>query len=110
MKISNMKILFVCSGNCSRSPSFERWFKRERPQYDVRSAGIYHGYPYHVNSDILEWADKIYLMDLSHELFISRRYPESLPKCEVMGISDQYNPDSPEITELIWYWAKKKGL
>ncbi len=105
-----LKILFVCSGNSSRSPSFERWFKRERPQYDVRSSGIYHGYPYQVNNAILEWADKIYLMDLSHELFIASRYPEYLYKCEVIGISDQYVPDSPEIKNLIWYWAKKKGL
>lgn len=56
----------------------------------------------------MEWADKIYLMDLSHELFITRRYPKFIFKCEVIGISDQYNPDSPEITELIWYWAKRR--
>lgn len=104
------KLLFVCAGNASRSPSFEHWFKENRPQYEVRSAGIYHGYPYQVNSEILNWADKIYLMDLSQEIFISRRYPEFLDRCEVMGVSDQYVPDSPDIKEIIWYWAKKMDL
>jgi len=105
-----MKLLFVCSGNTSRSPSFENWFKENRPYYEVRSAGIYHGYPHQVNHEILEWANKIYLMDLSHELFIATRYPEFLYKCEVVGISDQYSPNSPEIKELIWYWTKKIRL
>jgi len=105
-----MKLLFVCAGNASRSPSCEHWFKENRPQYEVRSAGIYHGYPYQVNEEILAWADKIYLMDLSQETFINRKYPEYLYKCEVIGISDQYVPDSAEIKELIWYWAKKNNL
>ena len=105
-----MKLLFICAGNASRSPSFEHWFKENKPQYEVRSAGIYHGYPYQVNAEILKWADKIYLMDLSQEKFISDRYGEYLYKCETIGISDQYIPDSPEIKELIWYWTKRKCL
>jgi len=105
-----MKLLFVCAGNASRSPSFETWFKENRPQYEIRSAGTYHGYPYQVNAEILKWADKVFVMDLSQETFISRKYGEYLYKCEVIGISDQYIPHSPEIKELIHYWAKKKGL
>ena len=105
-----MNLLFICAGNASRSPSFEHWFKENKPQYEVRSAGIYHGYPYQVNAEILKWADKIYLMDLSQEKFISDRYGEYLYKCETIGISDQYIPDSPEIKELIWYWTKRKCL
>ncbi len=104
------RLLFVCAANAQRSPSFENWFKENKPQYEVRSAGIYHGYPYQINYDILEWADKVYLMDLSQEIFISGRYLEFLYKCEVIGVSDQYSRDSPEIKELIWYWAKKVGL
>jgi len=93
-----------------RSPSFEKWFIENKPQYEVRSAGIYFGYPYQVNEEILEWADKVYLMDLSQEMFISRKYTESLSKCEIIGCSDQYSRDSLEIKELIWYWARKMGL
>ena len=105
-----MKLLFVCNGNACRSPSFERWFKEHKPQYDIRSAGLYAGYPYQVNADILKWADKIFVMDITQEKFISERYGEYLYKCEVIGVVDKYIPDSPEIKELIWYFAKKKGL
>ncbi len=105
-----MKILFICAANAQRSPSFENWFKENKPQYEIRSAGIYFGYPYQVNEEILLWADKIYLMDLSQEMHISRKYPEFLNKCEIIGCSDQYSRDSPEIKELIYYWAKKKNL
>jgi predicted protein tyrosine phosphatase len=104
------KLLFVCAANAQRSPSFENWFKEHRKQYEVRSAGIYFGYPYQVNWDVLEWADKIYVMDLEQEKFISRRYPEFLNKVEVVGCSDQYSRDSAEIKDLIWYWTKKVGL
>ena len=58
----------------------------------------------------MDRANKIYLMDLSQEMFILRKYPEYLHKCEIIGCSDQYSRDSPEIKELIYYWAKKKGL
>lgn len=105
-----MKLLFVCAANAQRSPSFENWFKKNKPEYDVRSAGIYHGYPYQVNADILKWADKIFVMDLSQEKFISDRYGEYLYKCEVIGISDQYVPFSDDINDLIFYWCKKKCL
>jgi predicted protein tyrosine phosphatase len=105
-----VRLLFVCAANAQRSPSFENWFKINKPQYEVRSAGIYHGYPYQVNEEILNWADKIYLMDLSQEMFIFRRYLEFYDKCEVIGCSDQYSRDSPEIKELIWFWCKQKQL
>ncbi len=83
-----MKILFICAANTQRSPSFENWFKKNKSQYEVRSAGIYFGYPYQINEEILLWADKIYLMDLSQEMHISRKYPEFLNKCEIIGCSD----------------------
>lgn len=104
------KILFVCAGNASRSPSFENWFKEHRPQYEVRSAGTNWGCQVELTDELMEWADKVYLMDLSIELTVARNFPEYVHKCEVVGISDQYVPNSPEIKNLIWYWAKKKGL
>lgn len=105
-----MKILFVCAANAQRSPTFEDWFKKNKPQYDVASAGIYYGYPNQVNEEILAWADKIFLMDLSQEIFIKYRYPEFLHKCEIIGCSDQYSRDSSELKELIWYWCNKVKL
>jgi len=57
-------LLFVCEGNAQRSPTFEIWFKKNKPQYNVKSTGTAYGYPERLNKEILEWADRIFLMDL----------------------------------------------
>jgi len=49
-------------------------------------------------------------MDLSHELWFKCNQPEVLDKLEVVGISDQYDPDEPILIQLIEYWVEKKGL
>lgn len=105
-----MNILFVCAANMQRSPSFERWFKLNKPEYNVKSTGTYYGYPERLSIELLSWANKVYVMDLSQEMFISRKYPEFLHKCEVIGCSDQYSADSPELKELIYFWVNKVGL
>jgi len=99
------KILFVCNGNTQRSPTFEKFFKA--PQfaavYDVRSAGIYSGYPYMVNQEVIDWADCIYVMDLEQYKHIYQHYNVV---SKMIGVSDQYMPDSEELIELIDFWFK----
>ena len=102
------RILFVCMANTNRSPTFERYFKKNFPQYEVRSSGTYYGYPEPFTEKLLKWADVIYVMDLSQELFISRHFPNYTNKVKIIGISDQYDPDSPELIELIEFWVNKE--
>jgi len=109
MARSPKKLLFICSANLCRSPTFERWFKKNRPQYEVKSTGIWYAY-YHNRDKAIAWAEKIYVMDLSHELWFRCNRPEVLDKLEVVGISDQYDPDEPVLIQLIEYWIEKKGL
>lgn len=105
------KILFLCMANTIRSPTFERYFKKHyNKEFEVKSTGIYYGYPEQLTEKILLWADKVFVMDLSQELFIKEHFSNHLKKVEVIGISDQYDPDSPELIELIKYWIEKKGL
>ena len=101
-------ILFVCKENLKRSPPFERFFKNKLKNTEVRSAGIYYGYPYQVNQEILKWADKIYVMDLSQSKFIKENYPSQYKKVEVIGISDEYNPDDDGLIDLIKFWWEDK--
>lgn len=105
-----MNLLFICTGNIQRSPTFELWFKKNRPQYNVKSTGTYYGYPERLTPELIEWADKIYVMDLEQEMFIYRKYPEYLHKITVVGCSDQYSRESVELYQLIEYWARKEGL
>lgn len=103
-------LLFVCEGNEQRSPSFEAWFKEHRPEYNVRSAGTDSVYFEQINKETLEWADRVFLMDLEQERFISREFPEFVFKCEIVGCSDQYARESSDLNRLIEYWVRKRGF
>ncbi len=98
------RILFICNCNLNRSPTFEKWFKNY-PEYEVRSAGIHYGYPYQVNKEILDWADKVFIMDLEQAKILSEKYPEI--DYEIIGVSDQYDPDDFYLIRLIEFWFKK---
>lgn len=100
-----MNILFVCSANLNRSPTFEKRIRNKFPEHNIESRGIYFN---NINNNILKWADKVFVMDLSHEMFVSRYYPKYLNKVVTVGISDQYDPDDPELLDLIDYWLTKK--
>ena len=102
-----MKILFVCNANLNRSPTFEKWFKKHKPEYEVRSAGIYYGYPHKLNKELFEWADDVYIMDLEQAIFIDEHFPKYRLKYEIIGISDQYDPDDPNLIRLIEFWVKE---
>jgi predicted protein tyrosine phosphatase len=101
------KLLFVCNANTIRSPTFERWFKKNMKEFEVRSSGTHHGYPYKLDKELLEWADRVFVMDQSQKLYIHERWPNLIDKVEVIGISDQYDPDEPDLINLIIYWATR---
>ncbi len=104
-----INILFVCNANVNRSPTFEKFFKKFYPKYDTRSAGTYVGYPHILNEKLMEWADKVFVMDLSQASHIKHNYPELYKKVEVVGISDQYDPDEPVLINLIEFWIGERG-
>ncbi len=105
-----MNLLFICECNLQRSPTFEKWFRLNRPCYCTKSTGTSYGYPHRLNEELLMWADRIFVMDLEQEMFMNRKYPKYLPKVEVIGCSDQYPADSPQLIRLIEYWVKKMKL
>jgi len=100
------RLLFVCECNLNRSPAFEKYFLLNKTQYEVKSCGTSYGYPNRLTKEILEWADKIYIMDLEQEMAISRRFPEYLNKVEIIGVSD----GTPNLCRIIEYWIKKERL
>lgn len=105
---STMKLLFVCQANAQRSPTFEKWFRENKPEYEVRSAGTHYGYPYSLatspEKDTLEWADLIFVMDMLQHKWIFTHYPKYLYKTKIVGISDQFERESEELYNLIEYW------
>jgi protein arginine phosphatase len=117
-----MNILFVCTGNVSRSYLAEMLFKNEVSLNQLHgihaaSAGIldYAGIPadpvmvkyltkMHVpagehlsrtiSQEDIEWADKIFVMENRHREFIKERWPNAVGKMERLG--GHISPDQPE--------------
>jgi predicted protein tyrosine phosphatase len=107
----NPNFLFVCDANCVRSPAFEKWFIENRPQYNVRSCGIQDGYPHALSNNenavlLLEWATKVFVMDLRQEMYISDKYPEFKSKVEMIGVNDTYSDHNA----ICRFWTDKMGL
>ncbi|AEH61133.1 Protein-tyrosine phosphatase, low molecular weight [Methanosalsum zhilinae DSM 4017] len=108
------KFLFVCTGNLQRSPTFEIWFKKNRPEYEAKSAGTrtLHFDPdtNQVNDELLDWADIIFCMDLEQHLYIYINHPTYRDKLEVIGVSDQYDRFSLRLIDIIEHWVQLKRL
>ena len=105
-----MKILFVCSANINRSPTCARVFKeyfKDDKKLEVKSAGIFAGNPLQFNEELAKWADKIFVMDLSHFKFMYEKYANYFYKVEMMGIGDIYNRDEEELVDLIKWWIDR---
>jgi len=102
-----MRLLFICSANLNRSPTFQKWFEEQHPEFDVKSSGCWHGYPDRVDAELLQWADWIFVMDISHKKHLHRMYPECMGKLRVVGVSDQYDWNARELLDLIAYWYEQ---
>lgn len=105
-------ILFVCMANVNRSKTFAEWFEKNKPdEYEARSSGIYsYSQPgYKLDQELLDWADKVYVMDIEQYIFIFNKFHEYIDKVKILGISDQYDYDSEYLKDLIeWMFYKQR--
>jgi len=94
------KILFVCSGNHHRSPTAMDMF-RNHEGFVVKSAGTSFGAPNPISAELVEWADKIFVMEEEHREFIVQQYPEAASKITVLGIEDNYFRGDPRLKAIL---------
>jgi len=98
-----MKVLFVCTGNISRSPTAEALFREltaGRP-HEARSAGTFPSAPRPLTEADLAWADIVAVMEPAHRTFIERHWPAHLPRVRVLDIPDLFPPHDPRLRELL---------
>ena len=100
-----MNILFVCAGNANRSPTCEIYFRKRYPEHEYKSSGTYFASVWHLDTELLMWADIVFLMDLDQERYMARSHPEFVEKTHVIGISDQYDYNDPALIRLLDYWV-----
>jgi len=83
------KLLFICTLNLQRSPTAEKIFK---DKYDTKSAGVADTAKVPLSSDLLEWADVVFVMEEGHRKFISEKFPNLYMKKKIINldINDRY--------------------
>lgn len=102
-----MNILFLCTANIQRSKTAEDHFSVKYPAHNIKSAGLSEKYCKHYGStlctlELLEWADKVFVMEPMHVERISLYAGESyLEKVEILNIDDIYQYMQSELIEAI---------
>jgi predicted protein tyrosine phosphatase len=86
-----MKLLFICSANALRSPTAEAIFSRCK-DIEASSAGTNHDAETPISSDLIEWADLVFVMENTHSRTLQKRFGASLnaKRVVVLGIPDKF--------------------
>jgi len=91
-----MNVLFLCSANRDRSPTAEQVF-RDVPGWYVRSAGTESYAETQVTKEMLDWADRIFVMEERHLKSVVAICPSCLAKITILGIEDEYSRNSARL-------------
>ena len=96
------RVLFVCSQNKLRSPTAEQVFSN-RPGFEVMSAGTDRGADVPLSSEVVEWADVIFVMERAHRNKLSKNFRAQLKGNRVvcLDIPDVYEYMDPTLVRLL---------
>jgi predicted protein tyrosine phosphatase len=95
-----VKVLFVCTGNVDRSKTAEALFK-SADGLEVRSAGTSVAAAVRLSRELIEWADKIFVMEYEHQRAVVELNPEAELKVKCLDIPDKYVYGAPELQQLL---------
>ncbi|WP_334189082.1 low molecular weight protein tyrosine phosphatase family protein [Noviherbaspirillum sp.] len=97
-----MRVLFVCSQNKLRSPTAEQVFSQQ-PGIDALSAGTNHDAEIPVTAELIDWADKIFVMENLHREKLQKRFKKSIngKKIVCLGIPDNYGYMDEELVSIL---------
>ena len=95
-----MKILFICTANMERSPTAEKLFK-DVPGWETRSAGTSVDATVPVTKELIDWADRIVVMQSHHMDRIIELSRMAFRKTLVLGVEDVYYRCSPTLIGLL---------
>ena len=96
------RVLFVCSQNRLRSPTAEQVFSA-RADLECNSAGLNHDAENPVTSELVEWAEFIFVMEKAHRNKLRRKFKSHLGKARVicLEIPDEYEYMDPDLIRLL---------
>lgn len=96
------RILFVCSQNRLRSPTAEQVFS-EWPGIECASAGVHASADVPLSSELIKWAQIIFVMERVHKTKMAARFKAHLNGKRVicLGIPDEYQFMQPSLVRLL---------
>jgi predicted protein tyrosine phosphatase len=96
------RVLFICGRNKARSPTAERLFE-SLPGLEVASAGVSVDADEVVSSELIEWADVIFVMEKLHRAKLMRQFQANvrLQKVVCLDIPDKYQYMEPALVALL---------
>lgn len=96
------RVLFICSQNRLRSPTAEQVFAN-RPGFEVASAGLNPEAETPVSSELLEWADVIFVMERAHRNKLAKNFRPFLKDKRIicLDIPDQFEYMDPALVRLL---------
>lgn len=97
-----MNVLFICSRNRLRSPTAENIFS-SHPGWEVASAGLSPDAEVPLDSELVEWAELIFVMEKVHRTRLTRQFSRYLKDKRVvcLDIPDEFDYMQPELIELL---------
>jgi predicted protein tyrosine phosphatase len=95
-----VKILFVCTGNVDRSPTAEKMFINIEG-VEAKSAGTSLLAATRLSKELIEWADKVFVMENRHQKAVLKLDTDAREKIEVLDIPDIYYYNQPELKEQL---------
>jgi predicted protein tyrosine phosphatase len=96
------QLLFVCSRNQWRSPTAAALFANSN-RYVAKSAGTSDSARIKITPGLINWADRLFVMEKRHADIIKRNYPDLITdkSIVVLHISDDYQFMDPELIEIL---------
>lgn len=84
-----INVLFVCSRNRWQSKTAEPIFK-DHIKYNVKSAGTSESAEQKISSNLIDWADEIYVMEKKYKRIIERKFGRISKRITILDILDDY--------------------
>ena len=102
MVTSREQLLFICSRNQWRSPTAAALFKNS-DLYVAKSAGTSDKARVKITAGVINWADRIFVMEKRHAEIIQQNYPNLIADRSIvtLHISDDYQYMDPELIEIL---------
>ena len=96
------RILFICSQNRLRSPTAEAIFSTS-DDIEVSSAGLNNDADTPLTSEVVEWADLIFVMEKTHRNKLQKKFRTNLngKKVICLDIPDEYDYMDPILVKLL---------